>query len=333
MQGKVGDPAAAKTVIIVDGPCSLQANFKKTNDPWTTVYSEDFAGQVGAEWSSGRTDLTPIGVRRYLGQFGNETATLSLLDLPTHSGLRISLDVFVIRSWDGNGQPDPSGGIGGPDIWSAALRSEPPLLQTTFDNEYLPPLCDNHRQSYPDEYPHGNHVAQTGAAEINTLGYLYARAGSVGNAPADSVYRLQFTVAHSARSLLLDCSASGLETLSNESWGLDNVQIEAAAEAPPAPVPLIAHHPSPANGAAEVVPSLLRWEAGRTAAYHDVYFSASATITARAHIGRQTETVRAVPIALAAGRTYYWRVDEVEGDGTTTHVGEIWSFSTGASVQ
>ena len=28
---------------------------------------------------------------------------------------------------------------------------------------------------------------------------------------------------------------------------------------------------------------------------------------------------------LIPGATYYWRVDEVEADGTTIHTGDVWS--------
>ncbi|MCL5282078.1 MAG: hypothetical protein M1376_19475 [Planctomycetes bacterium] len=33
---------------------------------------------------------------------------------------------------------------------------------------------------------------------------------------------------------------------------------------------------------------------------------------------------------LEPGGTYYWRVDEVEADGTTVHTGIVWSFTTQA---
>jgi hypothetical protein len=41
----------------------------------------------------------------------------------------------------------------------------------------------------------------------------------------DMVYKLSFTFAQSASSVALSFSGSGLEGLSNESWGLDNVVV------------------------------------------------------------------------------------------------------------
>jgi len=35
---------------------------------------------------------------------------------------------------------------------------------------------------------------------------------------------------------------------------------------------------------------------------------------------------------LTPGATYYWRVDEVEADGTTIHTGDLWSFTTAGFV-
>jgi len=45
-----------------------------------------------------------------------------------------------------------------------------------------------------------------------------------------------------------------------------------------------------------------------------------------AFIGNQTETSYS-PGMLEKGKTYYWRVDEVEADGTTKHTGDVWSFT------
>jgi hypothetical protein len=100
-----------------------------------------------------------------------------------------------------------------------------------------------------------------------------------------------------------------------------------------------AHDPEPANGA-EVSGtwSSVSWAAGQTAVSHDVYFGDSlGDVNAGAEstfVGNQTETDFVVgfpgfpfPDGLVPGTTYYWRVDEVEADGTTKHRGFVWSFS------
>jgi hypothetical protein len=82
----------------------------------------------------------------------------------------------------------------------------------------------------------------------------------------------------------------------------------------------------------------LSWRAGDNAASHDVYFGESLTDVNESagdtFRGNQTETFFVVgfpgypyPDGLTPGTTYYWRIDEVEADGTTTHKGEVWSFT------
>lgn len=171
------------------------------------------------EWSTDATDVTPAGSRTFLGQFLNDTATLTLSTLPSHSEVTVSFDAYIIQSWDGNE----------PDEWDLSIRGGPTLLHTTFSNVFF------EGQAYPDPFPGGNHPAQTGAAEVNSLGYSPSLFG-------DSVYHLSFTFPHSDSTLILDFSASGLAFLADESWGLDNVEVRADDSAvysedfePPAP--------------------------------------------------------------------------------------------------
>ena len=178
------------------------------------IYSNDFEGAAGSEWSNAVKNTTPSG-RGFLGEFGNGTVSLTLSGLPPHTEVRVSFDLFIIRSWDGNSQvvnPSTSEAIG-PDVWDLNAGGGPTLLHTTFSN------WGHHSQAYPDPYPGGDHPARTGVAENNTLGYTFI------DDPLDAVYQLSFTFPHSAGSLVFYFSASGLEELSNESWGLDIVEV------------------------------------------------------------------------------------------------------------
>ncbi|MHC4905843.1 MAG: hypothetical protein ACYTEN_08500, partial [Planctomycetota bacterium] len=91
-------------------------------------YFNDFEGSVGSEWSHTNTDVTPIGSRSFLGQLGNDTVSLSLTDLDAHSSITLSLDLFIIRSWDGNDDSYYGGEYMGPDIWSLGVRDGGSLL-------------------------------------------------------------------------------------------------------------------------------------------------------------------------------------------------------------
>ena len=81
----------------------------------------------------------------------------------------------------------------------------------------------------------------------------------------------------------------------------------------------------------------ITWSAGFTAASHDVYFSDNLAdvqaSAADAFLGNQVLTDFVVGFpgfpysdGLVPGTTYYWRIDEIEADGTTLHEGNIWSF-------
>jgi regulation of enolase protein 1 (concanavalin A-like superfamily) len=89
--------------------------------------------------------------------------------------------------------------------------------------------------------------------------------------------------------------------------------------------PLKAYAPLPADGSQMMpVDTTVSWLAGATAASHDVYFGTSSP---PAFVGNQAG-LGYNPGLLAGGTVYYWKVDEVEADGTTKHAGDIWSFKT-----
>ena len=100
-----------------------------------------------------------------------------------------------------------------------------------------------------------------------------------------------------------------------------------------------AENPDPADGAIYGATwASLAWSQGDTAVTHDVYFSDNFDDvndgTGDAPRGNYDSTYFVVgftgypyPNGLVPGTTYYWRIDEVEADGTTTHRGDVWSFT------
>ena len=105
------------------------------------------------------------------------------------------------------------------------------------------------------------------------------------------------------------------------------------------PSPDKANKPKPSDGAIhEDTWASLSWTPGSGAASHDVYFGDNFDdVNAGAESvfqGNQTATFLVVgfpgfafPDGLVPGTTYYWRVDEIEADGTTIHRGDLWSFT------
>ena len=94
------------------------------------------------------------------------------------------------------------------------------------------------------------------------------------------------------------------------------------------PPKLKARKPVPADGATGVITPLFQWTAGDTALWHNVYLSTSADLTEADLVGVRLPFTMHYHIAgLESGTTYYWRVDEIEADGTV-HTGDVWALTT-----
>ncbi len=192
-------------------------------EPQAVVYSytSDFEGLADIEWSHQITDKTPSTAqaeRTFLGQLGTDNVNLVLSSLPEHTTGRLSFELFIIRSWDGD---DPRG----PDIWEIAVDGQT-LLQTTFDNEN-PLEPEGHSQSFPNQYipgAGGSQKPRTGSTENNTLGYRFL------GEPMDAVYKFCFEFPHLADTLTVQFAAQGIDEVSagDESWGIDNVTLQLA---------------------------------------------------------------------------------------------------------
>jgi hypothetical protein len=99
--------------------------------------------------------------------------------------------------------------------------------------------------------------------------------------------------------------------------------------------PLQAFGPDPANGAMDVAQSpVLNWMAGDKAQKHEVYLGqdkaavAAADATSPLFQGQQAGTTFAAS-GLEWGKTYYWRVDEINtGEADSPWKGAVWSFTT-----
>ncbi len=90
------------------------------------------------------------------------------------------------------------------------------------------------------------------------------------------------------------------------------------------PLPNWASNPNPVYGAMNIDKNAdLSWAAGEGATSYDVYFGTSSPPP---FIGNQTTTTFD-PGTMAYSTKYYWRIDSVNGWGTTA--GEEWMFSTG----
>jgi hypothetical protein len=197
-----------------------------------TVYFNDFQGAVGSEWSHATIASAPnpdyVGTRLFLGEFGNDTVSLSLTGLQEHATATVSFSLYLMRSWDGNAANVVNGDPLGPDRWKLSVAGGPTLLDTTFSNgnpagqAFAPSPFSSGCTGYNLSLPSGTYNPLTGASECYSLGYTF------NNEAMDSVYNLSFVIPHSASSLTFNFQGLGLQSLADESWGLDNVRVETA---------------------------------------------------------------------------------------------------------
>lgn len=96
--------------------------------------------------------------------------------------------------------------------------------------------------------------------------------------------------------------------------------------------PRKATNPAPADAARVNVVPVLQWTPGLGAVYHNVYLGTAPQLgpveLVAAYI--QDPLCRLVD-DLAAGITYYWRVDEIQTDMVTVDTGDVWSFTAMAA--
>jgi len=105
-----------------------------------------------------------------------------------------------------------------------------------------------------------------------------------------------------------------------------------SAVVPAAVVPGVkASDPDPPDGARGVTLPMLDWEPGTSAKFHNVYLGTNPTPGPGELIATMWMLdmywLGAPGSGLIPGTTYYWRVDEIEEDGTTIHTGDVWSFT------
>ncbi|MDT8303480.1 MAG: PA14 domain-containing protein [Sedimentisphaerales bacterium] len=100
-------------------------------------------------------------------------------------------------------------------------------------------------------------------------------------------------------------------------------------------LPVKAGQANPANGAVDTRQTLiLTWSPGEAAVSHEVYFAADADAVRNADTSspeykgsRQLGSESYDTGQLEWNTTYYWRIDEIEDDGTI-QTGNLWSFTT-----
>ena len=108
-------------------------------------------------------------------------------------------------------------------------------------------------------------------------------------------------------------------------YGLSEVQFSM--------IPAQARTPVPESGAGDVLPNaIVAWRSGRSAAQSTVYVSTDPNEVADGMAPSATSTTNSIDLSafdLEMGKTYYWRVDEVNhAEAVPVWAGPVWSLST-----
>ena len=216
--------AAALVVLNVPGSRQSVSQDATSAVQAGTVYESDFETGVGDEWSGGQQVTPPSQSTHFLGALprhvvqqenhAHEILTLRLHDLPAHNRLRLSFDMYVIGSWDGEGI---AGDGSDADIFTVDHLPVAMLLNTTFTNR--PGVLTTRAADEPGVATWPAHE-QT-LTRQNSLGY---------SGDGDSTHHFEILFDHDTRDLLLTFHAYlrfGADGNDDESWGLDNVVIRA----------------------------------------------------------------------------------------------------------
>jgi len=154
------------------------------------------------------------------GFYHNDEVSVTLENLPSHNLLKITLDILVHDSWDGN----PDDGIDGPDYWFFGL-DEKEIFRTTFSNS----PCESTfclYQSYPDTYFRQN-VPKSGAIRTNQPGLCLF--GGFQN--YTTRYSISKIVEHQKNSVRIymnsELVSNSSDPVCDESWSLAGVTVEA----------------------------------------------------------------------------------------------------------
>ncbi len=220
------------------------------------------------------------------------------------------------------------------------------LVLAGHSHSYERSLFINGHYAHSSSFNPGVHVVQAGSSredgdgayvKAGDDGTVYIVAGSSGKLGGGSMdHPVMYFSERQFGSLIIDVQggrmdARFLREYTNPTQVDDYFTIQGTS--------LTAMLVGPADGLTDVPPRgvVLRWIPGEYADEHDVYFgdnfddvnNATATIDpGGVYLGRQNLNYYPINGALDLGKTYYWRVDEVNAPpDSTVYPGEVWSFT------
>ena len=183
------------------------------------VYSNNFSKLDLAGFENGK--LFIFQKDTVAGYYHNDEVAVNLDNLPSHNLLKVTIEILVHDSWDGN----PDDGISGPDYWFFGVDNQE-IFRTTFSNS----PCESTYclyQSYPNTYFRQN-VPKSGAIQTNMPGLCIF--GAFPN--YTTRYSISQIIVHSnpTARIFMNSELKQLNSpdpICDESWSLAKVTVEA----------------------------------------------------------------------------------------------------------
>jgi len=183
--------------------------------------------KIGSQWKlKAAKDCKPVieaspkGGRLFIAKIPQGQQALAITKLPDHTHVRVQFDLILTGTWDGEHETC------GPDSWKFDIDGREPLVNGSFCNN-----VSGKKQSFPDFLGSGyeSNNQFTLALESSTLGYVSDE--GVKKVISDSIYRFDFIIPHTKKSLQLNFESKFVdtheETNVDQWYGLDNVKISA----------------------------------------------------------------------------------------------------------
>lgn len=183
------------------------------------VYFNDFSKLDLAGFENGK--LFIFQKDTVAGYYHNDEVAVNLNNLPSHNLLKVTIEILVHDSWDGN----PDDGLSGPDYWFFGVDNQE-IFRTTFSNS----PCESTYclyQSYPNTYFRHN-VPKLGAIQTNMPGLCIF--GAFPN--YTTRYSISQIIEHSnpTARIFMNSELKQLNSpdpICDESWSLAKVTVEA----------------------------------------------------------------------------------------------------------
>jgi hypothetical protein len=186
----------------------------------TLIFEDDFqTSPISPEWSTTSGVLPALFSylsNQVFGPFGNKTINLDLSGLPaTHSHIRVEFDLYIFDSWDGASHNDD---------WKLKVDGVD-RIHTDFDNHTWQAASQT-RQAYPHNVEFSN-PRLTGSVQSALPSRCWNSGNSGPQGSCTSLYFINNITQHTNSFLTIGLEALGLQSVCDESWGIDNIKVYA----------------------------------------------------------------------------------------------------------